>query len=115
MRRISKERIISEIAAIAFSDFTKYVSAREIPGEGQVLTVTDSGKLSRECRRAVCSIKAGTRGVEVKLYDKLRALELLGRAYGAFAGEEDEGESEAADRLMKFLETTEDFNRVQED
>ncbi len=108
MRKISKKRIMAEIAAIAFSDFTKYVSVEDVPGEGQILTVTDSKCLSRDCKRAVCSVKAGTKGIEVKLYDKLRALELLGKAYGAFAA--DEGEDEAADRLMKLLETGEDFN-----
>ncbi|MCM1579226.1 MAG: terminase small subunit [Ruminococcus sp.] len=102
MKRISKKRIMAEIAAIAFSDFTKYVRVEDVPGEGQVLTVTDSGSLSCDCRRAVCSIKAGTKGIEVKLYDKLRALELLGRAYGAFAADDDE--DEAVDKLMKMLE-----------
>ncbi|MDE6593790.1 MAG: terminase small subunit [Oscillospiraceae bacterium] len=108
MRKISRKRILAEIAAIAFSDFTKYVNVEDVPGEGQILAVTDSKGLSRDSKRAVCSIKAGTKGIEVKLHDKLRALELLGRAYGAFAADEDG--DEATDRLMKLLETGEDFN-----
>lgn len=107
MRKVTAKRILSEIASIAFSDFTKFVSLETLADGEQVLTVTDSRCLSADARRALCSVKAGTRGVEVKLYDKLRALEILGRAYGAFSGGDDDGEAER--NFLKLFEL-EDFN-----
>lgn len=105
MRKVTAKRILSEIASIAFSDLTKFVSLETLPEGEQVLTVTDSRCLSADSRRALCSVKAGTRGVEVKLYDKLRALEILGRAYGAFAGGDDE--AQAAENFLKLFENEE--------
>lgn len=107
MRRITKEKIIGELAAIAFSDYTKVVSLETLPEKGQVMTVTDTRLLRRDCARSVASIKAGTKGIEIKLYDKLRALELLGKVYGIFGGGVSEGE--AVERLREFFETEEDF------
>ena len=99
MRKISKDKIIGEIAAVAFSDFTKFVSLETLPERGQV--VTDTALLNRQSAKAVASIKAGTKGIEVKLYDKLRALELLGKIYGVFGG--DISEEEAVENLKKFF------------
>ena len=99
MRKISKDKIIGEIAAVAFSDFTKFVSLETLPERGQVMTVTDTALLNRQSAKAVASIKVGTKGIEVKLYDKLRALELLGKIYGVFGG--DISEEEAVENLKK--------------
>lgn len=101
MRKISKDKIIGEIAAVAFSDFTKFVSLETLPERGQVMTVTDTALLNRQSAKAVASIKAGTKGIEVKLYDKLRALELLGKIYGVFGG--DISEEEAVENLKNFF------------
>lgn len=84
-----------------FSDFTKFVSLETLPERGQVMTVTDTALLNRQSAKAVASIKAGTKGIEVKLYDKLRALELLGKIYGVFGG--DISEEEAVENLKKFF------------
>lgn len=65
------------------------------------MTVTDTALLNRQSAKAVASIKAGTKGIEVKLYDKLRALELLGKIYGVFGG--DISEEEAVENLKKFF------------
>ena len=56
MRKISKDKIIGEIAAVAFSDFTKFVSLETLPERGQVMTVTDTALLNRQSAKAVaCS------------------------------------------------------------
>ncbi len=107
MQKITKNKIIGELAAIAFSDFTKLVSLETLPDKGQVMTVTDTRLLKRDSARAIASLKAGTRGIEVKLYDKLRALELLGKIYGVFGSDISEGE--AIDKLKDFFERSEDF------
>lgn len=108
MRKISKKNVLAELAAIAFSDFTDFVSVETLSEPDQVLTVTDTAALSRDCRRAVASIKAGTKGIEVKLHDKLRALELLGKVTGALSPE-DNAEQAAVDRLRSLFETGDDF------
>ena len=68
LRKISKDKIIGEIAAVAFSDFTKFVSLETLPERGQVMTVTDTALLNRQSAKAVASIKAGTKGIEVKQF-----------------------------------------------
>jgi len=86
---------------MAFSDFTKYVSVETLPDNGQIMTITDTALLNRQESKAIASIKAGTKGFEIKLYDKLRALELLGKVYGVFGG--DPSEDSALDGLKKYF------------
>ncbi len=71
--------MLDELACIAFSRATDYVEIRD----GKAF-VKDSAGLSDSAARALVSIREGTKGVEVKLGDKLKALELLGRCMGAF-------------------------------
>ena len=67
-----KKKIIRELWKIAFADFT---GAVKIVDGSAVAVDTDS--LPKSLRGAVASIKESTKGVEVKFYDKLRALEIL--------------------------------------
>lgn len=82
---VSRQKVLEELACIAFSRATDYVAIRDGKAEA-----VDTGALSDEAARAIVSIKEGTRGVEVKLGDKLRALELLGRSVGLFEGSSEE-------------------------
>ncbi|MGN1089177.1 MAG: terminase small subunit [Huintestinicola sp.] len=104
-----KRAVLSELEAIAFSDFSDFVSLETVPERGQVLTVTDTALLKRKGRRAVCQIKAGTKGIEVKLYDKLKALELLGKSCGALAQGEN-NDDEVVNKLMELFEREDDNN-----
>ena len=72
-------QVLQELAAIAFCRITDYVQVEN----GKAL-VLDTAALSDPAARALVSIKEGTKGVEIKLGDKLRALELLGRCLGLF-------------------------------
>ena len=103
MKKVTKKNIIDELAAIAFSDYTRFVSLESLPDREQVLTVTDSRLLKKDDRRALCSIRAGTRGVEVKLYDKLKAISLLCRILGYC--DCSDGETEALSDLRHIFET----------
>ena len=50
----------------------------------QVVSPKDTGALSDDQRAAIAGIKQGANGIEIKLHDKIKALELLGRHIGMF-------------------------------
>lgn len=77
---ITQERVLEELAAIAFANGTDFAT---ITHNGLVrLTPTD--EVPEEKKKAVASIKEGQYGTEIKLHDKVRALELLGKHLGVF-------------------------------
>ena len=80
---VTQDRVIKELAAIAFARATDYV---EIRGNGVCGTVVikPTTDLSDEQVRAIAGIKEGANGIEIKLNDKEKALELLGRHLGMF-------------------------------
>ena len=78
---ITQEMVLQELAAVAFANGTDFA---QITRSGMVcLTPTEA--LPEHKRKAVASIKEGQYGAEVKLHDKVRALELLGKHLGVFA------------------------------
>lgn len=108
MKKITKKAVLNELATIAFSDFSRFAKiAADEKGE-QVIILTDTARLSADCKRALCSVKAGTKGIEIKLYDKLRALEILGRVCGIYGGE-DEDEKTAIAELKSLFEGSDVF------
>ena len=108
MRKITKKAVLNELAAIAFSDLSKFAKISVDENGEQVIILTDTNRLSADCRKALCSVKAGTKGIEVKLYDKLRALEILGRVCGIY-GDEDESETAAVAELRSLFEGSDVF------
>ena len=78
---ITQEKVLEELAAIAFANGTNFAT---ITQSGRV-QLTPTSELSENKKKAVASIKEGQYGVEVKLHDKVRALELLGKHLGVFA------------------------------
>lgn len=78
---ITQDRVIAELAAVAFANGTDFA---QIQGNGHVF-FTPTEQLTAEKKRAVASIKEGQFGTEVKTYDKIRALELLGKHLGMFS------------------------------
>lgn len=77
---ITQERVIEELAAIAFANGTDFVTVTETG----LLDVKPTHKVPKDKRPAVACIKYTQLGTEVKLYDKVRALELLGKHLGVF-------------------------------
>ena len=78
---ITQEMVLRELAAIGFARATDYVQIRD-----GCVCLTESDALSVDQKRAVACIKEGKHGIEVRTYDKLRALELLGQHLGMFEG-----------------------------
>ena len=76
---ITEQAILRELSAIAFSDFTDFVRIED----GQAV-ITDSRSLDYSRRAAIASIKDSGKGVEIKLHDKQKALELLAKYLGLF-------------------------------
>lgn len=77
---ITQKRVLEELAAIAFASGVDFV---EVAGNGYV-RIIPTEDLPDDKRRAVASYKEGQFGTEVKTYDKVRALELLGKHLGVF-------------------------------
>ena len=67
------------MAAIAFARATDY--AEVIDG---MVNIRDTEELTENQVRAIAGIKEGKFGIELKLNDKEKALELLGRHLGMF-------------------------------
>lgn len=78
---VTQDRVVQELAAIAFAKTTDYVEIRNIDSATTVL-IKATDKLSEKQCRAIAGIKEGANGIEVKLNDKEKALELLGRHLG---------------------------------
>lgn len=75
------EKIRRELTAIAFANTEDYCSVEE----GQLL-FRDWQALSKEQLAAVASVEKSSTGLKLKLYDKMKALELLGKMLGLFEG-----------------------------
>ena len=80
---ITHEKILQELAAIAFASGADYVSVERTDSRDTV-RVIPTVELSPEKLPAIAAMKANQYGVELKLYDKIKALELLGKHLGTF-------------------------------
>lgn len=104
---ITQERVLEELAAIAFAngaDFAKVTKAG-------LVRIVPTEELPEEKRRAIASIKEGQFGTEVKTYDKVRALELLGKHLGVF----DNGASAAAEQENNIFDVIDQSTREELD
>lgn len=76
---ITQDRVLEELAAIAFAKATDYAEIK-----GECVRIKDTDALDEQQIRAIAGIKEGKFGIELKLNDKEKALELLGRHLGMF-------------------------------
>lgn len=76
---VTQDRVIEELAAIAFARVTDYAEVI-----GGTVRIRNTEELTETQIRAIAGIKDGKFGVELKLNDKEKALELLGRHLGMF-------------------------------
>ena len=85
---------------IATANGTDFASV----GKGNRVRLTPTEELPPEKRAAVASVKKGRDGMEIKTYDKLRALELLGKHLGMCDAKGGREEADALEKLDRLLE-----------
>ena len=76
---ITQDRVLEELAAIAFARATDYAEVKQ-----DRVIIKDTADLTEDQIKAIAGIKEGKFGIELKLNDKEKALELLGRHLGMF-------------------------------
>lgn len=97
---ITQDRVLEELAAIAFARATDYAEVK-----GECVCIKDTDTLDEQQIRAIAGIKEGKYGIELKLNDKEKALELLGRHLGMFKDKlEVSGLEEEKKKLGDILE-----------
>lgn len=78
---ITQDRVIQELAQIAFARITDYVEVQS-DGAKNIVVVKPTEELSKNQVSAIAGINQGKNGIEIKLNDKEKALEMLGRHLG---------------------------------
>lgn len=98
---VTQDRVIEELAALAFTNLTDIVTVRR-----NTVLVKDTDDLTAAQKKAIASIKETVSGgIEVKLSDKRAALELLGRHLGMWNDKlEVSGLDEAKSKLADLVE-----------
>lgn len=84
---ITQDKVLKEIARLAFTDITSIVSVKKFKterGEYSKVIIKDFSELTEEQRACISGVKETKLGIEVSFCSKERALELLGRHLGMF-------------------------------
>lgn len=81
--QIQQDDILRELASIAFASPAHYMDVVQVDGTSRIL-VKPTAEWTEQQKAAVTSIKNTPNGVEIRLSDKVKALELLGKHLGMF-------------------------------
>ena len=80
---ITQDMVLKELAKIGFADVTDFVTI-ESQGNYKAVQVKSTDEMPEDKLGAIAGIKEGANGIEIKLNDKGKALELIGRHLGMF-------------------------------
>lgn len=80
---ITQDKVLQEFAKIGFSNVTDYVEV-ENKGNFKEVVIKATADIPKNKLAAIASIKEGANGIEIKLHDKVKALEDIGRHLGMF-------------------------------
>lgn len=98
---ITADRVLEELAAIAFSDRTELA---QVGKHGEV-NFTPTDQLPDEIKKIIAGIENGKYGTKVTTYDKVKALELLGKHLGLFtSGADNSAALEKLDEVLGKIE-----------
>lgn len=104
---ITADDVLREIAAMAFSDLRSVAKwgSRPAPEDAdspteQYIELLDSDELSPVVSSAIAEVSQGQAGLRVKMHDKVRSLELLGKHLKMFV---DRTEHDVTDRLADAM------------
>lgn len=100
---ITQDRVLAELAAVAFANGADFAS---VASEAGRVVFVPTEQLTPEKKKAISSISEGKFGTEVKTYDKIRALELLGKHLGMF-GEKSGAVTQEQNNLLEAIKSTE--------
>ena len=122
---ITQDMVLRELAIIAFSNAADYASIVEKQAtaevEGTVIALRDengeplmyrtvepvlTADLTEDQKKALAVIKKGRDGFEIKPYDKIKALELIGRHLGMWDKKTEKDNEEQIARIEKIKAET---------
>ncbi len=108
-KKISPKQIIRELAAIAFARVPDCLVI-----EGSDVRLREGLKPLE--RASIAAIEKTSTGIKVKFYDKMKALELLGKHYGLFEGKEsmEENENNLLEAILQATRQEVDTDDVSE-
>lgn len=99
-----RRKVEQELRRIAFANAADYVEVLECPQEGRLVRTIPTERLKDKQRAALAAIKESKGGVEVKLKDSLKALELLCKLNGLLGAEKKtEGGQGSFEELLEGL------------
>lgn len=105
---ITQDKVLEELARVAFANGTDFARVTSKNGY-KAVELIDTDEVPPEKRSAIAGIKEGKYGIEVSSYDKVRALELLGKHLGMFDGK-NQSQNDVHPRVADLIEAVKELH-----